>query len=826
MKKIILIFSFLIFAFNLSAQIDVSNHWVVQHLGTTDLIKDFTDDNSEFLWTLGTNHTIADSLYFIDDEVGSALNTGKSASSPWTLAKYNATTLPEGVAALFHRSTTTVGTVELKTGVSIGTYGNGSKANFKGTATVSGTWTLHSGNIYSIKLPTGTTNQLFANGVKMNVAASEGIDIGVMTEVTTKVNDSTFTATDLIGTDYTGAFVALKNTAYTLVTRKIIDCVPATGQITLESTVSFLDAGSADEFLISNYLPLLNEAGEWTLDASDSTLYFWSPDGTSPDNYTVEYSSLENGFFGDAISNVEVRNLEIKGFEGVGIKTDGACSYLKFDNNTISDCYLAAIRMSYEVGVGTTEANFSEITNNTISNCFAQGIFYQGDSCTIKGNTISNIGLFAQVGTHGDIGVSRLSAIQNFVSANSLISENTITDIGYTGIDFNGDNQEVSKNVITRACSYLQDGGAIYCYNAKYSIIKNNIITGSGAGFATSLLVYGIYIDSAGGSDYGRITIKDNTVYNCNSSLSQGLFVSNQFRIKVDGNVFYNNGDQVLIKNWESAYENRYDTIQNNIFYSLNSSQKTVWFDIVDSTLASYVLDNNGYYNTENTYSIYYKPDVEYNLSSWQTYSGKDASSTTLDTVITLYTPTDTLSANLAPNPTFDSDKSSWVAKEWVASSPIGTGGAIHDTITDGSTSTFITAGIGDSLEIYQYSFDIIAAGNDMRGRFINKASEYLEYFDITSTQKRQVHYFDANGGTPSTKFFAYGTGGDGYYVDNVTMYEVTADYTPPTEKSLLVTNPTLTPLDTTLVNHIGLNGIAVTDTIIPAYSSAIFVKQ
>ena len=128
---------------------------------------------------------------------------------------------------------------------------------------------------------------------------------------------------DLIGSDYAGAYITFSLTAWSLTTPVRIESSDvSTGRVYLSEPVTYSNLITNSKFIITNHIGLM-KAGTWMYDESDNILYVYTSTGQSPENYTIEASTIDYGFEGNVVHNISINNIEIKGFNNTGIDIYG-----------------------------------------------------------------------------------------------------------------------------------------------------------------------------------------------------------------------------------------------------------------------------------------------------------------------------------------------------------------------------------------------------------------------------------------------------------------------------------------------------------------------
>ena len=280
-------------------------------------------------------------------------------------------------------------------------------------------------------------------------------------------------------------------------------------------------------------------------------------------------------------------------------------SFINVSNNIINN-----IRMSFEVessGIGgiymeATTSGSCSVINNTVTNLISRArggnplilgsanmngitVFVKG-ICTVRGNTISNVGNTYTAAGLSPSNVSGMNLLQTFTG--TIVEKNVITDL-YGSDAVVGNN---AQNIV--GFSTAQAANAVF---------SNNVISLNGSSFASDKIVAGIS-EGAGTSGnmqyyynsvniYGTSSASNNTYAFSRSSFSQTPVI-------LRNNVFSNvrvaaTGFNIALANevtgantangWNAAASNY------NALYTLNSATATKWgasnFDLSGFQLAS-----------------------------------------------------------------------------------------------------------------------------------------------------------------------------------------------------------------------------------------------
>ncbi len=553
--------------------------------------------------------------YYVSADA-SGTDNGLSPITPWSLAQLNAASLSPGDVVALKASDEFDGAITVPSSgtnvsrIKISAYGTGFKPKIYSSVPVTG-WTLHSGNIYKATI-TSDVKQLFIDGVRMRLARYP--NTGYF-NITTVNSTTQFTSTSLdSGINYTGATWVGRTSAYTIFHKQVTTSSSQT--ITLESAPTY-SLGVGEGFFLTNKLVFLTEAGEWFYDSSTDLLYVWTPNGDHPDNYTVRASILDYGVYINSKSYVDIENLEILHSGNTGVYVNLGTS-IKVDNTKIMSPDLYGIYVSNGSSGGTFTNNYIYQTGGGIR-CLG------GSSVTIEDNTIERIGQLEDINKTVYAGDNYGTGIY-LRNNNPTVRYNTILDVGYAGINWRGLGM-IKYNFIDGACQVVDDGGAIYTYNAgvptassgsevMYNIVLN--VHGNPNGFtATYDQAYGIYMDN----ETTGVTIQ----YNIIAHVVCGLYIHFGDSVTCQYNKLFD-----FVVGARSSGENGNSYYYDNVFFAEDGLYDYVWWTdkpqhMAVNDSATPIYDRNEYYHSYAT--LVFRQGSSMNFASWKTTTGQDANS-------------------------------------------------------------------------------------------------------------------------------------------------------------------------------------------------------
>lgn len=742
----------------------------------------------------------------------------QSQRTPWkTLTKLNAMmgSFTVGDNFNFRRGDVFTGTLNISfSGAAnsaslITSYGSGAYPVFDGTVAIT-SWTSLGNNLWE------TTCSSCGDNINMFLVNENNIPAGrfpnfnntnqgyLTIQSVGNNNGSKYISDNNLSGNYTGGTVVIRTSKWTLDKLQISSHSGQTINYTGNSTYT---TSTGYGYFIQNHIATLDKNYEWCYNSSTKkiTMYY---SGSNPGAEKIKVSTtatllkFENNVSNFTVSQIRFIGANEQAVEG-NLNTNLKINYCEFYYNGTFGIKLSQNKKSILLG------NHIHYTNNV-------AIKFDGDTCSIKNNTISNTGMHQGMGKNG-VG-SRTSII--IEGNNQEVLENKITNTGYIGILFQGDNVLIKNNVIDNFASILDDGGGIYTYNGcssepqgrygiKHSnriIEKNIVLNGIGAAHGTPYPNYwaasGIYLD-----DYSiEVSVKSNTVANCALA---GLFLHNIKNTKVveyTDNTFYNNGAQIQLQG--NGYCN--DTLKNNLF------KNNIFFSKDPTQFCSYLISENTHHNTFNfakyKQNYYCRPFDEtfvvkvdspnspkkIPLSWWQSTYNADSGSLGSPVNYPPYTLNSYNSSNKFNNSSFTSNISgvyNWSLKGneklvWENASQLNTGGYLKYYFTAQSgyvkstnvCNLLVNIGSIDSTKKYLLKFTSKTLGKKIKidvnlrkiGWPYNDLSSKLTYLYDGNAQKDYTFYLepsrsDAEAGIQFTFFESDST----VFFDNIELYEV-----------------------------------------------------
>ncbi|MEO6135547.1 MAG: PA14 domain-containing protein [Ginsengibacter sp.] len=510
-------------------------------------------------------------------------NNGTSSSSPWqTINKLNAyfSYINSGDRVFFRRGDTFYGTIKIgKSGTSgspitLGAYGSGENPVISGLSAVT-SWNNLGGNIWESSNAVSSlpyTNMVLVDGV--TVAMGRWPNTGYLYYQSHNSNIS-ITSSGLIGSqNWTGAEVAMFVTTYGQSRNKILSQSGTTINYQanpISESIQYENQG----FFIQNDSRTLDSPGEWYYNPSTKKLRLYSL-GT-PNN--VQLTTVDTLLITNEKSYITVENIAFKGSNRTSFLINNS-KYISINNCDFNFSGTDAITGPWW-GNSTNVLIQGCTFNNT--NSSAISLVSEFNNAVIKNNSIKNTGMVSGMGGKGEIG--NCFAI-HAPGINTLIDNNSIENVGYIPITFQGSNTVISNNYIDGFCLILHDGAGIYTHNAtpvSQSGIKiqNNIVL-------NGLTDCGIYVDE----NSNGIDVLNNSVSGCNI----GIYLHNSWNVKVNGNTTYNNKfAEFYIYNDNPNVTMQNIELGNNKFVAKEQSQRAVFAYPLDRLIAGLNAHDNYY---------------------------------------------------------------------------------------------------------------------------------------------------------------------------------------------------------------------------------------
>ena len=609
------------------------------------------------------------SNYYLSSESGDDYFTSdqaQHASTPWkTISKLNSfTDLQPGDSILFKRGESFYGSLQVTAsgnsdnGIFYGAYGEGANPVISGFTTISA-WTNYSGNIYYAALDAANLNIVMADGAIKGMGRYP--NTGYL-RYTGHTGNTGITDNELQDSpNWTGAEVVIRKNRWIIDRHNITNHSGNT--ITYDALTTYgnnnaYQPSDGNGYFIQNHVGTLDQSGEWYYDPGAKRIFMSFGSG-GPENLIIKASTSENNVVANTKSNITFNGLD---FEGGNTKGMSLINCQNFNINTCNFYNQGGISLFGEILQEVT------VEGCSISNSLSNGIFfdYEANNCKIEHVSISNTNLIPGAGRSGDgVGIGMLS-----MGNNITIAHNSIRSSGYHGIQFNGNNILVEKNLIDSFCIVKDDGGGIYTYKGQSdkntfnerkvadNIILNGIGAAEGSDDTNSVHVHGIYIDD----NAENIQLVHNTVAHCGGT---GIFIHDAHNLNIITNTLFGNrtGFRMYEDNTNAQALIRDNLIAYNRIFSGNDVQKVFSLGSINGDIDRFGYFDNNYYchpfgdrfvitatqeNPGNSVSY------GYDLPDWQSYYKKDLNSKTAPVNFLPYTITGPAGSNMFGNGSFD----------------------------------------------------------------------------------------------------------------------------------------------------------------------------
>ncbi|HMG66871.1 MAG TPA: right-handed parallel beta-helix repeat-containing protein, partial [Chitinophagaceae bacterium] len=550
----------------------------------------------------------------------------QNQATPWkSIDKLNSffSSLQGGDQILFKRGDTFYGSITIsKSGpITLGAYGSGAKPVITGFSSIS-SWTSVGNGLYEAVVPAGlsTLNVVTLDGVFQVMGKMPKGNTGYYTA--SAGGTSSVSSSGISGIpNFTGGEIVWRPYHWTLWRGTVTSQTSSSVNFTAFPSTSGggTEAAQANYgFFFQNSPAACTALGEWAYNASSHkiTMFFG---GSGPGSHVVKVSSLQNIITNGGFSSITFDNLNIQGGNTYLISLSGS------SNNTVNACDLFGGGV-YGIFANGNSPNFA-FTNSTMDRVNSNGIIYSSGSTasTITGNTFSNIGAVAGMGGSGEGQYFGIIDVKN----GSNVSLNKLTNTGYIPICFQGTNNTIQNNYIDTFCTVKDDGAGIYCggqSDAGTKVVSNIVFNSIGAPNGTpdkDSRAHGIYVDDGG----SNVEIANNTVA---YSSGAGIYDHNGHELNIHGNTSFDNRT-TGIKYYNDGNSIANITITNNIFFAKTASEYVLQSSGGSASPVGFFTsaDNNFWCRPMNENSAFSTlvPSGSYNLASWKSFTGKEASS-------------------------------------------------------------------------------------------------------------------------------------------------------------------------------------------------------
>ncbi|WP_460985479.1 NPCBM/NEW2 domain-containing protein [Spirosoma fluminis] len=565
---------------------------------------------------------------------GSDANNGRSANAPFqTIDKVNSLVLQPGDNVLFRRGDTFRGTVQIRQSgnagnpIIIDAYGSGNKPVLAGSVPVTN-WTSLGNNTWQADCPscgsrvTGLylNNSILPLGRYPNLNAANK---GYLT-IQSHAGKSQITSQQGLPANFTGGEVVIRPVQWILNRATITQQSGNTLSISYDSGY---EPANNWGYFIQNHPATLDQNGEWYYNAGSKKIQLYSDQ--NPNGQSITATAYGEGVSLSNVNYVTVRNVQITQTLNTGLAVTNS-SNLVFSG--------VEITRSGEDGVVIAgSGNNVLMENGLIEDVNNNGFTIQTyQNFTFRGNIVRRIGLVPGQGKSGD---GTYTGFQSACTANTLIENNVVDNIGYNAVNFSN-STVLQRNIISNYCLTKSDGGGLYIWNGNKqpmngirissNVVYNGIGSPEGTPGGTYSGANGIYLDDC----TTNIEVTDNSVFNCRGL---GIYLHGSSNVRVTGNTVYNNGEgQLAITDIPGACSPRDNIVLNNVLVSRTADQFVNKYESHQNDLSSYgQFDNNVYArpssDAQKIFIVYNNGSgivgESISLANWQSRYGKDPNS-------------------------------------------------------------------------------------------------------------------------------------------------------------------------------------------------------
>jgi len=563
---------------------------------------------------------------------GNGTNNGTSPATPWDLAKLNSFTSLSGGDTIKFNWNDKWAASQLKmtrTG-SLGnpivyTYynrGAGTNPTFSGFTQLS-SWTSYGNGVYGALCPgiKQTLKNVLLDGAQQTICRYP--NSGYLTYTNSSNGPATLT-TSLTGTpDYTGCGIVIRSSHFTFDSASIT--TQSAGTLTLTGTLTYLNVGG-NGFFLTRRMDLMDQLGEFMPSPTTDSLRMYFG-GVGPSGHTV-YASVQDTVCIITGAHIKVIGLNFEGgnlynaFNPFG-SGDIAFDSCSFDNGASgADLYTANCTV--------TNSNVRHMLNNGITGALGNVSKYM----VVSNCLIRDIGYIPGMGRPGNAG--NYQGIRNEGDGCQYIN-NTVKNIGYSGINFRGDSTVVLYNYVDTFCNVLDDGGGIYTWNSsdpsytfRRRVDSNYVAHGIGAPagctYDQGASASGIYFDTHS----KNANCNANTLVSC---VTAGLFIHGS-DVSFRYNELYDNKWAQIFLTEFSGVAISSDVIKSNRAASPDSSVPCIRIQTPGTDVATMAaIDSNFYASQTGAVQPFWTkssgdPGTFRSFSNWKSYLNADAQAT------------------------------------------------------------------------------------------------------------------------------------------------------------------------------------------------------
>ncbi len=534
---------------------------------------------------------------------GNNSNTGLTEATSWqTISKVNSFSFATNDVILFKRGDVFYGSITVRQhNLTYGSYGSGAKPIISGLSTITG-WVNRGGNIWEAPT-TGVkaTNNLVLRDSKIQQIGrypnADAANRGYLIYTAATTSSITGPASSSV-TNWKGAEVAIRINKWEILRKTVTAHSAGVVSFAAHSSTPRLNYG----YFFQRDPRTLDQDGEWWQDGTNNKLRMYFSNN-NPAAYTVQASTVDilisnyPGYY----RNVTIRDLS---FTGAGKM---AIYILSGVDHTITNC---DINNSAKEAINILSASNVKVDNCNVRNSLGSGIQVSNNSnltlsaitnCTVD-STAMIVGMETSNENNGGDG------ILNRAGSNVYITNCKVTNSGYVGIAWFGNNTYIKYNLVDGYCKVREDGAGIYTaessdtnlYQIRFNrnVVSNIVINGIGQNKGTNTptelnSVNGIYVDD-GAAD---VLIDSNTVAYIPKA---GIHGNNNRRITATNNTTFNTGSGYSTQRLKNGKVVNGLRITKNIFYPFrfayaNAARDDPNFSILQSIQTIGIVDSNYY---------------------------------------------------------------------------------------------------------------------------------------------------------------------------------------------------------------------------------------
>ncbi len=340
---------------------------------------------------------------------------------------------------------------------------------------------------------------------------------------TSSITDSHIGAT---GHNWTGSKVVIRKNRWVIENDTIIS---QSGNTISYKTATTFTPGNKYGYFIQGNAYTLDQPGEWYYNPANQVVQVYS--AVNPSAMNMQISRLDTLLQFNSAQYVVVNGIAFQGAN----KT--AVSMFRSNNITLSNC---SISFSGIDAIDITTCNYLNINNVTIDYSNNNGFMAYCNESTIQNCTIRRTAAFPGMCLPVNSGIGIY-----LVGNNNTIAYNTVDTTGYSAINFQGNSNTITNNLINYFCFVKDDGGGIYTWDAgstdstylhntgsiTNNIVVNGITAPAGTDSSQAGIAIGIYLDE----NTTECVVTGNTVAHCTGA----IFFQDARHCPIQNNTFF-----------------------------------------------------------------------------------------------------------------------------------------------------------------------------------------------------------------------------------------------------------------------------------------------